>query len=254
MKGVVFLSITRTWAHISCTFLGARSAAIKSFGAHHPAEDSFNDDGSPSERKNAGNRWKRAKNVTRKDETAGKAIVNGPQGYRERASRCEATEGQAGRDIRRRGAWRGERVMVSRRRRRGKFGESSGHATIRRTPFAPACTGTNRCHSPLTYPNPMQKTETSSNPPFPFRLTSPGAPYSSLLLSLLRTLSLSLHVFGSFLSVSRSHSFTLFLRYLLLITLPFLPCYITVRLHVAPRSYSCDIVGAARRDDATVVR
>lgn len=82
---------------------------------------------------------------------------------------------QAGRDIRRRGAWRGERVMVSRRRRRGKFGESSGHATIRRTPFAPACTGTNRCHSPLTYPNPMQKTETSSSPPFPFRLTSPGA-------------------------------------------------------------------------------
>lgn len=40
--------------------------------------------------------------MTRKDETAGKAIVNGPQGYRERgASRCEATEGQAGRDIRR---------------------------------------------------------------------------------------------------------------------------------------------------------
>lgn len=112
--------------------------------------------------------------MTRKDETAGKAIVNGPQGYRERASRCEATEGQAGRDTRRRGAWRGERVMVSRRRRRGKFGESSGHATIRRTPFAPACTGTNRCHSPLTYPNPMQKTETSSSPPFPFRLTSPG--------------------------------------------------------------------------------
>lgn len=32
---------------------------------------------------------------------------------------------------------RGERVMVNRRRRRGKFGESSGHATIRRTPFAP---------------------------------------------------------------------------------------------------------------------
>lgn len=73
-------------------------------------------------------------------------------------------------------ARRGERVMVSRRRRRGKFGESSGHATIRRTPFAPACTGTNRCHSPLTYPNPMQKTETSGSPPFPFRLTSPGAP------------------------------------------------------------------------------
>lgn len=146
-------------------------------------------------------------------------------------------------------ARRGERVMVSRRRRRGKFGESSGHATIRRTPFAPACTGTNRCHSPLTYPNPMQKTETSSSPPFPFRLTSPGAPYSSPLLSLLRTLSLLLRVFGSFLSASRS--FTLFLRYLLLITLPFLPHYITVRLHVAPRSYSCDIVGAARRGATT---
>lgn len=42
--------------------------------------------------------------MTRKDETAGKAIVNGPQGYRERASRCEATEGQVGRDIRRREA------------------------------------------------------------------------------------------------------------------------------------------------------
>lgn len=190
--------------------------------------------------------------MTRKDETAGKAIVNGPQGYRERASRCEATEGQAGRDTRRRGAWRGERVMVSRRRRRGKFGESSGHATIRRTPFAPACTGTNRCHSPLTYPNPMQKTETSSSPPFPFRLTSPGAPYSSLTsVSLLRTLSLSLRVFGSFLSASRSRSFTLFLRYLLLITLPFLPHYITVRLRVAPRSYSCDIVGAAQRGATT---
>lgn len=34
--------------------------------------------------------------MTRKDETEGKAIVNGPQGYRERASRCEATEGQVG--------------------------------------------------------------------------------------------------------------------------------------------------------------
>lgn len=77
------------------------------------------------------------------------------------------------------GARRGERVMA-RRRRRGKFGESSGHATIRRTPpFAPARTGTSRCHSPLTYPNPAQKTETSSNPPFPLRPPSPGAPCAS---------------------------------------------------------------------------
>lgn len=30
------------------TFLGARSAAINSFGAHRPAEDSFNDDESLS--------------------------------------------------------------------------------------------------------------------------------------------------------------------------------------------------------------
>lgn len=194
--------------------------------------------------------------MTRKDETAGKAIVNGPQGYRERASRCEATEGQAGRDTRRRGAWRGERVMVSRRRRRGKFGESSGHATIRRTPFAPACTGTNRCHSPLTYPNPMQKTETSSSPPFPFRLTSLCAPYSSLT------------------SVSTSHSIFIASRFWLIpfrvslslfhsfspLSSPYYPSFSSPLYH-RQTSRSAPLVflrysrrGAARRDDATVVR
>lgn len=115
--------------------------------------------------------------MTRKDETAGKAIVNGPRGYRERASRCRG-------DGRARQVWRdstatgkrGERAMVNRRRRRGKFGESSGHATIRRKPSA--STGTDRYRSPLTYPNPAQKTETSSNPPFSFSpALSPVPPF-----------------------------------------------------------------------------
>jgi len=183
--------------------------------------------------------------VTRKDETAGKVIVNGPQGYRERASRCEATEGQAGRDIRR--ARCGERVMVS-RRRRGKFGESSGHATIRRT-------GTNWCHSPLTYPNPMQKTETSSNPPFPFRLPSLGASYSSASASISHSIFIASRFWFIFFRVSLSLflSFSLESCYPPLITLSFLPHYIIVSLHVTSRSYSCDIVGTARLRDGSPV-
>lgn len=61
--------------------------------------------------------------MTRKDETAGKAIVNGSRGYRERASRCEATEGQAGRDTRRRGG-------AARRKGRWRTEEDEGGSSV----------------------------------------------------------------------------------------------------------------------------
>lgn len=97
--------------------------------------------------------------------------------------------------------------MANRRRRRGKFGESSGHATIRREPLcaAPRRAGTNRCHSPLTYPNPAQKTETSSNPPFPFRLPSLPACRAALRSSaacVLLRFSLSIFIASRFCFVS----------------------------------------------------
>lgn len=145
-------------------------------------------------------------------------------------------DGRAGasRDTRRRRR-RGERRgaakgwMANRRRRRGKFGESSGHATIRRTPFAPP--GTNRCHSPLTYPNPTgeRRKPRATLSPLPPLLPHPASTSRSIFIA-------SRFWFIPF-RVALSPLFpppsTLSSSYF---TLPFLPHYITVSLHVASRS------------------
>lgn len=121
---------------------------------------------------------------------------------------------------------------------------------------APARTGTNRCHSPLTYPNPTQKTETSSTTLlFLFACSLPTLRIP-LLLSLLLTLSLSLRAFASFLSVSRSP----LLFFSTLLSSSYYPSFSSPLYH---RQSSCNVPlvflrysrrGATRRRDGMAVR
>jgi len=141
-------------------------------------------------------------------------------------------------------------VMVNRRRRRGKFGESSGHATIRRIPFLPFPPLRARAHRyqpvplslNLTYPNPMQRRKPRATLLFLFLFLFLSR-YSVFLYFLLSIFIASRFWFIPF---RVSLSFFLFffsrVRYPSLITLPFLPHYITVSLHVASRSYPYDIL------------
>lgn len=116
----------------------------------------------------------------------------------------------------------------------GKFGESSGHATIRREspsrrpdmpppPLPFLVVGTKRCHSPLTYPNPTRKRR-KPRPTFLFSL--PPIVRSFLLsdtpyFSMSSRLSLCLHSRFTFLS-----EHIIFLSSLLF--LPFLSLYFAV--------------------------
>lgn len=133
----------------------------------------------------------------------------------------------------------------------GKFGESSGHATIRRespslrpdmppAPLSFLVVGTKRCHSPLTYPNPTRKRR-KPRPTFLFSL--PPIVRSFLLsdtpyFSMSSRLSLRLHSRFTFL-----YEHVIF-SYPLSLVNPFLSLYFAVSdvPLVLPLRYS-------RRDD-----
>lgn len=68
--------------------------------------------------------------MTRKDETAGKAIVNGPRGYRERA-RVDASDGRADSHGGAERSGAGQSRAGQGRAGHGRAGRRQGHTTTR---------------------------------------------------------------------------------------------------------------------------